>query len=100
MKKIEKSRGFVPIKQINDIRYGKVKLLKDPSNNTHYTSKTRMFNSREDAVSLLQAIQKRIDSPNLYYVAPVDCAVYDSPSFCSNSYKLQVITPFPGEDLA
>jgi hypothetical protein len=100
MKKRTKTRGFIPLKDIKDIRYGKVKLLKDPKNNTHYTSKNRLFHQRSDAVNILQGIQKRIDHPNLYYVAPVDSAVYDTPNFCSNAYKLQVVTPFPGEDLA
>lgn len=93
------SKGFNPIKDIHDVRFGKVKLYKDSKNDIYYTCKGKVTKTIEAADRLIAGIQKRMESPNMYYVPPADFHCKKSDTFCSNMANLEVFTPFPEEDL-
>ena len=92
-------KGYKLIKEVQDPRFGPIKLFKDPESGIHYCSKTEIFNSRKLAMKKLMEIEKRMHSPNIFYVSPADVAIQDANQFCASLYNLRVFYPYPGQDL-
>ena len=93
-------KNFLFVDSMIDPRYGQVDFIKQKDTDHLFTLQSKLFDSQTQALEFLKRIQYRVDNPNLYYVAPVDCAIYNNPVPPYNLLKLQVITPYPWQDLA
>ena len=69
------SKGFVPYKDIIDIRFGKVTIYKNPKNEDYYIRKGQIFQSEKDLKQKILQIERRLEEPNLYYVPPTSYEV-------------------------
>jgi len=98
-KKNELSAKYQLVKTMDDIRFGSVKLCRNPTENAYYTYLSRIFHNKEMASRLVDELNKRIAHPNLYYVPLVDYDFETIHHFCSTVYKLDVYIPFAEEDL-
>ena len=92
------SIGYVPYKDIIDIRFGKVTIYKNPQNNDYYIRKGQIFQSEKDLKQKILQIERRLEEPNLYYVPPKCYEVVSANQFCSNLSRLLVYHPFPEVD--
>ena len=78
----------------NDKRYGKTTIYEDPTQGAYFTLKTIPLRSSNQASKLVSLINRRINSPNLYFVSPLTYEYSSDPS-----PSLGLYMPFPEEDL-
>lgn len=94
------SKGFIPVRDIEDIRYGmKTKLYQNPSTGHQYLCVEKMFNGKEEGENLSNELQQKMENPNLYYVPIQDFDLSKHQQFCSSMYKMKVFVPKPKLDL-
>ena len=95
-----KSLGYEPIKTFQDIRFGKVRLYRNPADDTYFTRTERIFQSEDKANTMTSLLQRRLENPNLYYVSLSNHFNKEIKQFCSKFHKVSLLMPFPEEDLA
>lgn len=92
------------LKELNpfkDKRYGNVTLFINPSTEMYYTRKEKIFKSKTQLSEVVNKINKRINSPNLYFVSPLTYE-YDEIFLKEANRKvpiLKLFAPFPEENL-
>lgn len=94
------SKGFIPVRDIEDIRYGnKTKLYQNPKTGHNYLCIEKMFTGKEEGDQLANETQRKMDNPNLYLVPIVDFDLNKHQQFCSSIYKFKAFVPKPKQDL-
>lgn len=86
---------------IKDKRYGNVTLFIDPNSEMYFTRKEKVFKSKSQLNEVVAQINKRINTPNLYYVGPLTYE-YDEifiKEKSQNAPILKLFYPFPEENL-
>lgn len=92
------------LKELNpfkDKRYGNVTLFIDPSTEMYFTRKEKIFKSKSQISEVINQINSRINTPNLYFVAPLTYE-YDEILLQDSHQKtpiLKLFMPFPEENL-
>lgn len=93
------SKGYIPFKDVVDIRFDRCQLYKDPSTEDYYVKSSRLFQKESNAKAAVKDIEKRMKTPNIYYVPPTDFDFKSANQFCSNMTRVNVYTPYPEVDL-
>lgn len=92
------------LKELNpfkDKRYGNVTLFVDPNSEMYFTRKEKVFKSKTQLSEVASQINKRVNNPNLYFVAPLTYE-YDEIMGKDSTKKMPVLKlfmPFPEENL-
>lgn len=89
----------IPLKKIQDRRFEYVELNRDPQTDNFYTKIFEIFTSEERANKARSKVLKRMNNPNLFYGNIADTLTTRSSDYCSNYFKLDMLIPFPEEDL-
>lgn len=87
------------IKSINDVRYAKVNLYRNPKDDTYYVRLKKLFQSLHKAEKLKRLLDRRISNPNLYYVSITTYSLKEVKQFCSSFHQMKILMPYPEEDL-
>lgn len=98
-KKGEILKRTIPLKKIQDRRFEYVELNRDPETDNFYTKIFEIFTSEERANRARAKVLKRMNNPNLFYGNISDTHTTRSSDYCSNYFKLDMLVPFPEEDL-
>ena len=90
------------MQQAKDIRFGNVVMFTDPHTGAIYTRKDKVFETKDQLKSVASSIKQRINSPNLFYVAPLTFE-FDSTTISTQPNQqapvLKLYTPYPHETL-